>query len=385
MYAMLMTLWLTLTEQAPRKARQHRRPAFRPRLEVLEDRALPSAYYAPNTLALIADITAANTAGGANTISLTAPTSSPYVLTAVNNSLINPYSPNGFGTNGLPFIAAKDNLTILGNGDTIERSTTVRPLFRLLDVASGASLTLENLTLQGGRVEGGYRGPGGPVDDPGGPGYGAAEGGAIYNQGTLVLNGVTVQGNVAAGAFPDGWAAGGGIFSLYGSVTLEGGTIVQNNEAEASGWPSNAYGGGLAAIGGTVTVTNATLKNNTARAGVEGGYAYGGGLYASDATLNLTKATLDGNAAGLYGQGYGYGGGLFLDADYGTATLTAATLTSCTVQGNSAGTGGGIYLLTDYPYSATVYLDPATVAQVTGNTASDGSAYDNIVGSYTVT
>src|SRR5208282_4561650 len=113
-------------------------------LELLEDRALPSSYSAANVSALIADINAANAAGGANTITLTAPTTSPYVLTkANNNSNIN-------GTNGLPVIAANDNLTIVGDGDTIERSTTrATPWMRLLDVASGGSLTLENLTLQG--------------------------------------------------------------------------------------------------------------------------------------------------------------------------------------------------------------------------------------------
>ena len=42
-------------------------------------------------------------------------------------------------------------MTIVGNGDTIERSTAAStPDFRLLDVARGGSLTLENLTLQGG-------------------------------------------------------------------------------------------------------------------------------------------------------------------------------------------------------------------------------------------
>jgi hypothetical protein len=50
----------------------HRR---RPRLslERLEDRALPSNYTAGSVADLIADINAANTAGGSNTITLTAP------------------------------------------------------------------------------------------------------------------------------------------------------------------------------------------------------------------------------------------------------------------------------------------------------------------------
>ena len=55
------------------------------------------------------------------------------------------------GAKGLPVIAANDSLTIVGSGDTIERSTASgTPSFRLLDVAAGASLTLGSMTLQGG-------------------------------------------------------------------------------------------------------------------------------------------------------------------------------------------------------------------------------------------
>src|SRR6516164_3677877 len=167
-------------------------------LEPLEDRTALSNFNALTVSDLIADINAANLAGGTNTITLTAPTTSPYVLTAVDNSTD--------GATGLPVIRGgnkADSLTIIGNGDTIERGTASgTPDFRLFDVASGASLTLENLTLQNGLASGSGS---------------AAEGGAIYNQGTLVLSAVTVQNNVAQGsgvidksyAVP---AAGGGIW-----------------------------------------------------------------------------------------------------------------------------------------------------------------------------
>ncbi len=399
----LLTVWKSVCSssrgQHSRPARRRRRPIS----EQLEERRLPANYAAATVSALIMDTNLSNTAGGANTITLTAPTTSPYVLTAINN-----------GSNGLPVIAANDNLTIVGNGDTIERKVSGRPTyFRLLDVASGGSLTLENLTLQGGQVVSDSGQLGGPGVIP----TGAAEGGAVYNQGTLVLNGVTVQDN-SAGQFhnPSGdggqGAAGGGIFSLDGSVTLEGGTIIRNNEAEGSvtelccGYlpAGDAWGGGLAALGGSVTVTNATLEDNTALAGLPveppgaAGNAYGGGLYAGFSTVNLSNATLDDNAAtgstGNSSGGDAYGGGAFLIG--GTATLTSGT-----VQGNSsvgqAGEGGGIYIFYgSYPvglypegpfaYAYTyVYLDAITVAQVTGNTASSGAAYDNIVGPYTLT
>ena len=94
---------------------------------------------------LIADINAANSAGGMNTITL-AP-GKTFTLNAVNNSTDGP--------NGLPVIAANNKLTIRGNGDTIARSKAPgMPPFRLFDVASGATLTLQNLTVANGLVIG---------------------------------------------------------------------------------------------------------------------------------------------------------------------------------------------------------------------------------------
>jgi len=402
---MSISSWLSWTFSRIHARRgQRRNSVSRPRkarlfLEHLEDRALLSGYSASTVSDLIADINAANAAGGANTISLTAPTTSPYVLTAVDNTTDGP--------TGLPVIAANDNLTMVGNGDTIERSLSA-PAFRLLEVLSGASLTLQNLTLQGGQAIGTSRVVGWYANQPVPDLTGATEGGGIFSQGTLVLNGVTVRGNTAGGGRTYAGngidAAGGGIFSIGGSLTLEGGTIVQNNGAYGgttlSAWEygGNAYGGGLYASGGTVTVTSATLDNNIAQAGYGiasgyypggtsggAGYAYGGGLYASDAsggTVNLTNDQVDGNSATnpWTGEGGGaYGGGLYL-------AEATATLTNCTVQGNSAlggpgpGAGGGLFI-----YYGGVSLDAATVKLVKGNTASSSPKFDDIVGPYTKT
>ncbi len=115
------------------------RPTPRPYLEALEDRTLLSNYSAASATDLIADINQANTNGGSNTITLTANISLSSVANTTN------------GANGLPVIALDDQLTLAGGGFTIERSTSAgTPAFRLLDVANGASLTLQNLTLTNG-------------------------------------------------------------------------------------------------------------------------------------------------------------------------------------------------------------------------------------------
>src|SRR5690242_3254386 len=61
------------------------RPRVRPHLEMLEDRTLPTVFNvaAGDVAGLIADIDAANLAGGSNTINLTAST---YDLLAANNN-----------------------------------------------------------------------------------------------------------------------------------------------------------------------------------------------------------------------------------------------------------------------------------------------------------
>src|SRR5262245_58587086 len=166
---------LVFGPRSPRPpARQRRRAQLR--LEQLEDRALPSAYTAGSVTDLIADINAANKAGGTNSIELAANTT--FELTAADNT--------ADGANGLPVIANNDTLTIIGNGDTIERSTASgTAAFRLFDVAKGGSLTLQNLTLQHGLAFGSGS---------------SSEGGAIYNRGALDLNGVTVQANRAEGS-----------------------------------------------------------------------------------------------------------------------------------------------------------------------------------------
>jgi hypothetical protein len=403
-------------------------------LEQLEDRILPSSYAATTVPDLIGDINAANKAGGSNTITLTAPTTSPYVLSAVDNS--------ADGATGLPIIAKKDALTIIGNGDTIERSTSSgTPAFRLFNVASGASLTLQSVTLQNGLAFGSGM---------------ASDGGAILNQGTLVLSGATVQDNIAQGSdgttviqykssTPGNDAMGGGIWSI-GSLTAENNTQIQNNQADGGKGvicgacygcgcvPSNGgagWGGGLFVAGGTVSLTGIIVSNNIALGGSGGshsGNAYGGGIYMDKApatlssdTVNCNRASANGDAGGTGTSGNSYGGALYVAG--GTLNLSGDTM-----GGNFAGGepsapldfsasyqsyGGGIYVATgtvtlcnDFVENnvasaqgyaqgagiyiashAQVYIDATTLAQVISNTRYDSyvptGTPDNINGPYT--
>src|SRR5262249_43311866 len=136
---------------APRRTQRstQRRAGFRPRFESLEDRKLLSASGLPyptaaNVNQLIADIRYASSAGGDVTINLQP--GHTFDLTSVNNTTD--------GGNGLPVIGGANsvNLTIVGNGDIIERlaNKQVNPFFRLFEVAPSASLTLDHVTLQYG-------------------------------------------------------------------------------------------------------------------------------------------------------------------------------------------------------------------------------------------
>ena len=248
-------MWLSQLRNLIRSPRRTRRPApklhrrGRLLLEQLEDRSLPSTYYAATVSDLIADINAANQAGGSNTVLLAANTT--FDLAAANNGTN--------GGNGLPVIAANNNLAIIGQGgDVIQRDPFSYYDFRLFDVAGGASLTLTDLILQNGHVSGAVSG------------NSTADGGAIYNQGTVVLNAVTVQNNVVYGGFYDPSPAGGGIWST-GALTLENGTSVQGNRVAGDLGTNkrggDAFGGGLYIAGGTAYLTGAAVTNNSAVGG----------------------------------------------------------------------------------------------------------------------
>ena len=243
----------------PPRRQTERRCSLRFTLEQLEDRMVPSNFTAATVPQLIADINAANLAGGSNTIVLIP--GKIFTLTAADNTTD--------GANGLPVIAANDNLTIFGNGDTIARSTAPgTAAFRLFDV--DGPLALKHLTLANGLATAPTEtGPFGPV----------VLGGGILNTGAhLTLSDVTLDNN-QVGAPDNTNAAGGGIASVFGAaLTVVHSTFIDNRAIGPTAGAGDSFGGGIFNDqGSTLTVTQTALTGNQAtQGGIHG--SFGGAI-----------------------------------------------------------------------------------------------------------
>jgi hypothetical protein len=203
---------------------------------------------------LIAAIDTANGNPDSDTITLKA--GCTYQLQSVNNSSAD------LGPNGLPVIAS--DITIVGNGATIARSSAPGiPAFRILQI-QGGPLALQELTLSGGNAAGsgevltGGQGAGGAILNNGhltltattlSQNHADYGGGALYNSiaGDATVNNSTISGNTAG----DG---GGGGINNFGLVTLEGSTLGAN---------SAGFAGGISNDNG-VNIWNTLIAGNSA-------------------------------------------------------------------------------------------------------------------------
>jgi hypothetical protein len=260
---------------------------------------------------LNADINYANTAGGTFTINL---------------------QPNTTFTNGQQVIggAKTVNLTIIGNGDTIDGNH----VSRLFGVASGSSLTLNQLTLQNGYIY-------------------ADDGGAIYNEGTLTISGCNFTNNTS---WYSGYISsllggdGGAIYNGIGTVVINNSTL-DGNIATGS---RQAFGGAIYNESGTVRISNTTLNGNSAGGfGSDDFFAEGGAIYNGSGKVTLSKVTMSGNIAEVFGGGIFNAGGMTIVANRSSIT------------GNTASGASG-----DVQNSGVLYLDnTSTIGILNGNPA----------------
>jgi CSLREA domain-containing protein len=206
-------------------------------------------------------------------------------------------------------------ITIVGAG----ASTTVvdaHSIDRVFEVRPGGTLTLVDLTIQGGRSNTNPIG----VREGGGikVGLDGGEGGA----GILTLTRVVLQNNSSP------TEEGGGFFAENGSSVTIVDSTVRTNSADSGA------GGHVRGAGTTLTATGTTFSGNTALTGCCGALRVD-----FDAVARLTNSTVAGNSARANG------GGILVDS--GGANSASVTLASSTVAGNVAGTsvpgsGGGL-------------------------------------------
>lgn len=195
-------------------------------------------------------------------------------------------------------------------------------------------------------------------------------GGAIRNQGTLIVTNCVFDSNhartqtVTGNAGNDGF--GGALYNDTGStLTVIGSTFTNNSATGADGTSSGGNGaGGAIANRGTMTVTASGFATNTAAGGVAAGSptdrgtagsGLGGAIIdigraeitASDFELNqaLGRAGSDGTTSRRGGDGgIAFGGAVSvgdpLATIIGTLTVSRTTFTENSVHGGNGGTGG---------------------------------------------
>ena len=167
-------------------------------------------------------------------------------------------------TSTLPTIANSSPgfLTIDGSGQniTIDGAGT----YRILIVNSGATLSLNGLTLAHG-VQVPYN-----------------RGGAIWNRGTLNVTNSTLSNNNAS--------TGKAIYNDYGTLTVTG-TTFSNNTGNGDGVIGN--GDGNNGNGGNITITNSTFSGNSAPA------SRGSCIFMDLGTLSITNSTFSGNSSSI--------------------------------------------------------------------------------------
>ena len=231
------------------------------------------------------------------------------------------------GPDGLPIITG--NITIIGGTATRIIRSVAAPAFRIFEVSSGARLTLSSLFVE--RGDAGAEPGGGILNARGAVRTvhvtfalnDAGSGAAIANDsGDVSLEATLIDQNTTSGVAPFG--NGGAIYNDGRLLML--GSIAEVNTASGNGGAIYNEQGGLADIRQT------TLRNNTATGD-------GGGLFnGTGGSAVLTRTLVTTNAAAD-------GGGIFDVPGPGTVTLvnsvvTANTPNNCRPVGAVAGCVG---------------------------------------------
>jgi hypothetical protein len=299
---------------------------FRPLLEVLEDRTVPSTFLVANlndsgSGSLRAAVGAADSTSGA-VIDFAPNLHGTITLTSGQLSLTSNMTIDGPGAN---------KLTVSGNNAS-----------RVFDVGNSATVTIAELTIANGSAE--------STTDPSQQG-----GGGVVNEvgATVHLNDDVFSNNQAVVVGGALWNQAGS--TSFGTATVSDCTFIGNQvtgsvngttnpflEFEGFGPGNGTAEGGAIDNDGSLNVSDSTFTNNVAVGvpGSDGANAAGhGGALAVDGVVTISDSTFTGNQAlgasvpSGFGSSQGLGGGVIV---FGVASFN-----DCHFTGNEAVGGAG--------------------------------------------
>ncbi len=284
------------------------------------------------------------------------------------------------------------NLKICSDSSTV-RTISANAKGRVMYLGNKANVTLENVKITGGTVAanggGVYNrgtltlstgssiisnettsGSGGGIYNTGTLSIGSgvsvstctasADGGGIYNSGTATLYSCKV---ISCSATSGGGIANSSTLYIYGTTAIGGASTAANSATGTA--TTSGFGGGIYSTGGTVGLGydasgaadtwSGSISSNSARCG--GGISINSGsLLVSTSVSGYIGGSSKGNTA------TSYGGGIY------NASSTAITISKGTISYNSAQSGGGIY------NAGTITLSGATISYNTATNTGGGLA-----------
>ncbi len=191
---------------------------------------------------------------------------------------------------------------VINGGDVI--TTSGGGTTRVWWVETGSVLTMQNLSVTDGSIEG--------------------SGAGLYNNAASVT--IVHSQFIGNRLLGDGYF-GGAIYSLEGTLVVNDSLFNENGLEYITG---RVYGGGIAIQGGMGVIIRSILQNNTALGECDWFFVPGGGgIYVSSASLNIQESNFSNN------QDLCNGGGIAIESG-------AVILADSTMSGNYSNFGGAI-------------------------------------------